>query len=91
MKPPDQTTTLGHLAVQAPEILRDLAETQRPIIILEGGIPRAVLQDIARYAVPQETLALLKVLAITTQASSNGKIVPARPSPLHPARQTRLL
>jgi hypothetical protein len=54
MKLTDQTLPLGHLAVHAPEMLRDLAETQRPVIILEGGIPSAVLQDVARYALPRK-------------------------------------
>ena len=58
------------------------------MIILEDGIPSAVLQDIARYAVPQETLALLKVLAITTQAANDGKVSPTADAFAHRARKT---
>ena len=88
MKLTDQTVPLGHLSAHAPQMLRDLAETQRPVIILEDGMPRAVLQDIARYEATQETLALLKVLAITTQAINDGKVSPAADAFARRARKT---
>lgn len=48
----------------------------------------AVLQDTASYAVAQETLALLKVLAITTQAANDGKRSPAADAYAHRALKT---
>ncbi len=88
MKLTDQTTTIGHFSAHAPEMLRDLAETQRPMIILEEGMPRAVLQDIESYEATQQTLALLKVLAITTQAVNDGQLSPAADAFAHRARKT---
>ena len=58
------------------------------MIILEDGIRSAVLQDIESYAVAQETLALLKFLAITTQAANDGKRSPVADAFVHRARKT---
>jgi hypothetical protein len=41
------------------------------------GEAKAVLQDVTRYEETQETLALLKVLALTNTQVAAGKVRPA--------------
>lgn len=77
MKLSEQVKPISYLKAHAPEVIRGLAETQEPVIITLHGEAKAVLQDIASYEQTQETLALLKMLALTTKAVEQGKVRPA--------------
>jgi Antitoxin Phd_YefM, type II toxin-antitoxin system len=44
------------------------------LIITQNGEARAVLQDIASYGQTQETLALLKILALGDRQISEGRV-----------------
>ena len=45
-------------------------------MITQNGEAKAVLQDVASYEATQETLALLKVLALGQQEVAAGKVKP---------------
>lgn len=77
MKLSERVKPLSHLKAHAPEIIRGLAEGQDPIVITVHGEAKAVLQDVARYEETQETLALLKVLALTNSQVEAGRVRPA--------------
>lgn len=76
MKLSDQVKPISYLKAHAPEVIRGLTEHQAPVIITLHGEAKAVLQDIASYEETQETLALLKVLALTGRAVAEGKTTP---------------
>jgi prevent-host-death family protein len=78
MKLSDQVKPISYLKAHAPEVIRGLAEHQAPVIITLHGEAKAVLQDIASYEEAQETLALLKVLALTGRAVVEGKATPVQ-------------
>lgn len=59
-----QIKPISYLKAHAAEILRNLGEQQEPLIITQNGEAKAVLQDVASYEQAQETLALLKILAL---------------------------
>lgn len=80
MKLSDQVKPISYLKAHAPEVIRDLGENLRPVVITLHGEAKAVLQDIASYEETQETLALLKVLALTGRAVADGKVAPAAES-----------
>ncbi len=80
MKLSEQVKPISYFKAHAPEIIRDLAEHQRPVIITSHGEAKAVLQDIQSYEETQDTLALLKVLALTGKAIDEGKVQPAAES-----------
>jgi PHD/YefM family antitoxin component YafN of YafNO toxin-antitoxin module len=46
------------------------------MIITQNGEARAVLQDVASYEQTQETLALLKILALGNQQLTQGRVKP---------------
>ncbi len=48
----------------------------QPLVITQNGEAKAVLQDVASHEATQETLALLKVLALGQQEVSAGKVKP---------------
>jgi PHD/YefM family antitoxin component YafN of YafNO toxin-antitoxin module len=63
---------------RAPEVIRGLEEQRTPVVITLRGEAKTILQDMATYEETQETLALLKILALTNKRVEEGKIRPAR-------------
>nr|WP_184060393.1 type II toxin-antitoxin system Phd/YefM family antitoxin [Sphingomonas aerophila] len=62
----------------AAEVLRNVAEDRIPYIITQNGEARAVVLDVASYEAAQETLALLKLVAMGREDVKAGRVVPAR-------------
>jgi len=61
----------------AAEVLSQLAEQREPLVITQNGEAKAVLQDVASFEETQETLAMLKILALGNQDVAAGKVKPA--------------
>jgi prevent-host-death family protein len=72
-----QVKPISYLKANAAEVLLNLAEVREPMVITQNGEAKAVLQDLASYEETQETLALLKVLALGNQEVAAGKVKPA--------------
>ncbi|MBL8512962.1 MAG: type II toxin-antitoxin system Phd/YefM family antitoxin [Betaproteobacteria bacterium] len=72
-----QVKPISYLKANAAEVLHDLAENRQPLIITQNGEARAVMQDLATYENTQETLALLRVLALGIRQIENGETVSA--------------
>jgi prevent-host-death family protein len=77
MKLSQQVKPISYLKAHAPEIIRTLGDNRQPIVITLHGEAKAVLQDVTQYEETQETLALLKVLALTNRQVEEGKVRPA--------------
>ena len=71
-----QIKPISYLKSNAAEVLSDLAEHRRPLVITQNGEAKAVLQDVASYEETQETMALLKILALGSQQVEAGKVKP---------------
>lgn len=67
---------ISYLKANAAEVLQNLSENREPFLITQNGEARAVMQDIASYESTQETLALLKILALGNQEIAEGKVTP---------------
>jgi len=67
---------ISYLKANAAEVLAQLAEDREPLVITQNGEAKAVLQDMASFEATQETLALLKVLALGHQDVSGGRLKP---------------
>ncbi len=63
MKLSESVKPISYLKSHTAEVLRDVAQSRRTIVITQRGEAKAVLQDIASYEQTQESLALLKMLA----------------------------
>ena len=72
----NQIKTISYLKAHAAEIVRNLTEQQRSLIITQNGEAKAVLQDIESYEQTQETLALLKILALGNRQIDEGRVEP---------------
>jgi prevent-host-death family protein len=76
MRYSSQIKPISYLKANAAEILATLGEQREPLVITQNGEAKAVLQDVASYEATQETLALLKVLALGQQEVAAGKVKP---------------
>ena len=71
-----QIKPISFLKANAAAVLQELSEHRKPLVITQNGEARAVLQDVASYEETQETLALLKILALGNQQIERGKLKP---------------
>ena len=74
MRYSSQVKPISYLKANAAEVLTRLAEQRTPMVITQNGEARAVLQDVASFEETQETLALLKILALGNQDMAAGKL-----------------
>lgn len=68
---------ISYLKANAAEVLDNLLEVREPLIITQNGEAKAVIQDILSYEETQETLALLKILALANKEVDEGSTSPA--------------
>jgi prevent-host-death family protein len=78
MKYSAQVKPISYLKANAAEVIRRLAVEREPLVITQNGEATAVLQDVTSFEQTQETLALLKILALGNQQIARNKVVPAR-------------
>ena len=71
-----QVKPISYLKANAAEVLARLAEERKPLVITQNGEAKAVIQDVASYEETQETLALLKILALGNAEIEAGKVRP---------------
>ncbi len=77
MKLSSRIKPISYLKAHAAEIVRSLAEQGGPLVITQNGEAKAVIQDIESYEQTQETMALLKILAVGTRQIEEGRVQPA--------------
>jgi prevent-host-death family protein len=71
-----QIKPISYLKANAAEVLQELTEQRRPLVITQNGEAKAVLQDVASFEETQETLALLRVLALGNHQLAHGRVTP---------------
>jgi len=77
MKLSRQIKPISYLKAHAAEIVRNLDQQREPLVITQNGEAKAVIQDIESYEQTQETMALLKILALGNRQVEEGKTQPA--------------
>jgi prevent-host-death family protein len=71
-----QIKSISYLKANAAEVLQELSEQRQPLVITQNGEAKAVIQDVGSYEDTQETLALLKILALGNQQVLEGRVKP---------------
>lgn len=74
MRYSSQVKPISYLKANAAELLDQLAEQRQPLVITQNGEAKAVLQDLASFEETQETLAMLKLLALGNKDVEQGKV-----------------
>ncbi len=69
---------ISYLKSHASELIRDISENQGTLVVTHNGEAKVVVQDIHSYERMQETLALLKRLAMSSKSIKEGKVKPVR-------------
>ena len=77
MKLSSQIKPISYLKAHAAEIIRHLGDSGEPLIITQNGEAKVVIQDIRSFEQTQETMALLKILALGNRQIEEGKVVSA--------------
>lgn len=77
MKLSSHIKPISYLKAHAAEIVRNLGEQREPLVITQNGEAKAVIQDIESFEQTQETMALLKILALGNRQIEEGRIQPA--------------
>lgn len=78
MRYSSQVKPISYLKANAAEVLEQVNERREPLVITQNGEARAVLQDVASFEQTQETLALLKILALGNQEIAASKLKPVK-------------
>jgi prevent-host-death family protein len=68
-----QIKPISYVKAHAAELLDRITEEREPIIITQNGEARAVLVDVHSYEESQETMALLRILAIGDKQIEAGQ------------------
>lgn len=55
---------ISYLKAHSADVIRELGDGAPPLVITQNGEAKAVLQDVGSYEATQESLALLKLLAL---------------------------
>ena len=76
MRYSSQIKPISYVKANAADVISQLEQSQQPLVITQNGEAKAVLQDIKGYEQTQETLALLKILALGNQQLASGKVKP---------------
>jgi prevent-host-death family protein len=77
MKYLSRIKSISYLKANAAEIVRELAEQREPLVITQNGEAKAVILDVASFEATQETMALLKILALGNRQIEEGNVATA--------------
>jgi len=66
---------ISYLKAKTANVINDVNENQRPIIITQNGEAKAVVQDIKSYENLQNSLNLLKLIVQSENDIENGRVI----------------
>lgn len=72
MKLSNSIKSISYLKANAANLIADINKNQSTFIITQNGEGKVVVQDLKLYEKTQETLAMLKLLALTSKKSKNA-------------------
>lgn len=75
MKIKEDIKPISYLKSRSAELLAQINETRRPVIITQNGEPKAVIQDAESYEKMVKSLNLMKILAHAEKVIQEGNTV----------------
>jgi prevent-host-death family protein len=76
MKPSKSIKPISYVKTHASKVIRDVSDNQKTLVITQHGEAKAILQDIKVYEQTQDSLALLKILALSNRSMQEGEVKP---------------
>ena len=77
MRLSQQIQPISYLKAHAADVARNLGKQGGTLIITQNGEAKLAVQNIESYEQTQETMALLKILALGNREIEQGKTIPA--------------
>lgn len=78
MKMREDIKPISYFKAHASSVMKEIVAGQKTVIITQNGEAKVILQDIHEYEKTQESLALLKILALSRKSLDEGKHKPFR-------------
>ncbi|MEE9464895.1 MAG: type II toxin-antitoxin system Phd/YefM family antitoxin, partial [Candidatus Neomarinimicrobiota bacterium] len=78
MKFSESIKPISYFKTHTAALIDDITINQKPLIVTKGGEAKVVVQDVLTYERTQESLALLKILALSNRNLKAGKVKPIR-------------
>jgi len=78
MKMSEAVKPISYFKSHASEVVREVLETHQPVVITLNGEAKAIVQDLREYEKMQDSLALLKILALGQKGLEEGRTNPFR-------------
>ena len=72
MKYSESIKPISYLKAHASELVREISAERKTLIITQNGEAKVIVQDLESYEQTQESLALLKILAQSSQSKRDG-------------------
>ena len=69
---------IGYLKENAAQVVREVVATRVPLVITQNGVAKAVIQDVVSCDAMQQTMALLKTLALGNCQIEAGRVMPVK-------------
>ncbi|WP_434607744.1 type II toxin-antitoxin system Phd/YefM family antitoxin [Pseudomonas sp. R1-7] len=73
MKLSSQIKPISYLKSHTAEIVKSITESREPLIITQNGEAKLVVMDVKSFEEQEDTMALLKLLAMGNQEIEEGK------------------
>ena len=80
MKYSEAVKPISYFKAHAAEMIREVSDNKKTMIITQNGEAKAILQDVRSYEQLQESLSLLKILALSNKSLNEGKYKPFKKS-----------
>jgi prevent-host-death family protein len=77
MKLSESVKSISYLKANAANLIDEINKNQKTFVITQNGEAKVVLQDIKMYEKTQETMAMLKLLAMTNVKSKDATDIKA--------------
>ena len=73
MRLSESVKSISYLKANAANLIEEINKEQKTFVITQNGEAKVIVQDIKIFEKNQETLAMLKLLAMTREKSKNAK------------------
>ena len=73
MKLSESVKSISYLKSNAASLIDEINKEQKTFVITQNGEAKVIVQDIKVYEKTQETMAMLKLLAMTREKSKDAK------------------
>ena len=78
MMPSEDIKPISYFKAHASEVIKDVSNNHKAMIITQNGEAKVIVQDIRSFEQSQESLALLKILALSANNLKEGRVKPLK-------------